>query len=173
MRKRLHRFLASTRGIAAIEFAMIAPAFLATLIAILQVAIFLFAQQVLQNAAIESGRLFLTGQNQNAGTTQTQFANQICPMISALFNCNSLMVNVQSYTNFSSANATAPTLSFDSHGNVSNSWSYSPGTPGQVMVVQLVYMWPIVGGPFGYVLSNLGNNTTEMMGVSAFRIEPY
>jgi hypothetical protein len=39
--------------------------------------------------------------------------------------------------------------------------------------VQLIYQWPIVSGPFGYVLSSLGNGTTEMMGVSAFRVEPY
>jgi hypothetical protein len=36
------------------------------------------------------------------------------------------------------------------------------------MVVQLIYQWPIVSGPFGYVLSNLGNGTTEVMGVAAF-----
>jgi hypothetical protein len=41
------------------------------------------------------------------------------------------------------------------------------------MVVQLIYQWPIVSGPFGYVLSSLGNGHTEMMGVSAFRVEPY
>jgi hypothetical protein len=42
-----------------------------------------------------------------------------------------------------------------------------------VMVVQLIYQWPIVSGPFGYVLSNLGNGKTEIMGVAAFRVEPY
>ena len=41
------------------------------------------------------------------------------------------------------------------------------------MVVQLIYQWPIVKGPWGYVLPNLGNGYVEMMGVSAFRVEPY
>ena len=41
------------------------------------------------------------------------------------------------------------------------------------MVVQLVYPWPIVGMPLGSVLSNTGYGTTEMMGISAFRVEPY
>jgi Flp pilus assembly protein TadG len=167
------RFLCAPDGATIVEFALIAPPFLATLIAIFEVTIFLFAQQVLQNAAVESGRLFMTGEAQNANTTQSQFEGEICPMINALFSCSSLMVNVQSYTDFSSASTSAPTLTYNGQGQVNNTWSYTPGTPGQVMVVQLIYQWPIVGGPFGYVLSNLGNGYTEMMGVSAFRVEPY
>jgi Flp pilus assembly protein TadG len=169
----ISRFAGARRGTSAVEFALIAAPFLATLIAILEVTIFLFAQQVLQNAATEAGRLFMTGQAQNGGTTQSQFQSQICPSISVLFSCGSLMVNVQSYTSFSGVNAAEPTLTFNSQGQVSNTWSYTPGTPGQVMVVQLIYQWPIVSGPLGYVLSNLGNGHTEMMGVSAFRVEPY
>jgi Flp pilus assembly protein TadG len=169
----MFRFARTRQGATAVEFALVAPAFLATLIAILEVTIFLFAQQVLQNAAVEAGRLFMTGQAQNSNTTQSQFESDICPMIKAIFTCSSLMVNVQNYTSFSSANASEPTLTFNSQGAVTNSWSYDPGTPGQVMVVQLIYQWPIVSGPLGYVLSSLGNGHTEMMAVSAFRVEPY
>ncbi len=169
----LARFFRTSDGTTAIEFAILAPPFLATLIAILEVTIFLFAQQVLQNAATEAGRLFMTGQAQNSDTTQTQFQSDVCPMISALFTCSALMVNVQTYSNFSGANASEPTLTFNSQGQVTNSWSYTPGSPGDVMVVQLIYQWPIVSGPLGYVLSSLGNGYTEMMGVSAFRVEPY
>lgn len=169
----LCRFGRASNAAMAVEFAFVAPPFLATLIGIFSVTLFLFAQQVLQNAAVESGRLFMTGQAQNGNTTQAQFKTQLCPMVSAVFNCNSLMVNVQSYTNFSSANTATPTLTFDGSGNVTNTWSYDPGTPGEVMVVQLIYQWPIVSGPLGYVLSTLGNGHTEMMGISAFRVEPY
>jgi len=40
------------------------------------------------------------------------------------------------------------------------------------MVVQLIYQWSILTGPFGYMLPNLGNGSTEMRGVTAFRVEP-
>lgn len=169
----LCRFGRASNAAMAVEFAFIGPPFLATLIAIFEVTLFLFAQQVLQNAAVESGRLFMTGQAQNANTTQAQFKTDVCSMVSAVFNCNSLMVNVQAYTNFSGATTSMPTLTFDGSGNVTNTWSYDSGTPGQVMVVQLIYQWPIVSGPLGYVLSTLGNGHTEIMGISAFRIEPY
>jgi len=172
--KEISRFVSTRQGATAVEFALIAPPFLAVLIAIFQVTIFLFAQQILQNAAVEAGRLFMTGQAQNAGTTQTQFAsNDVCPMVQPVFTCSLLMINVQNYTDFANANASAPTLTFNAQGQVTNTWSYDTGTPGQVMVVQLIYQWPIISGPLGYVLPSLGNGHVEMMGVSAFRVEPY
>jgi Flp pilus assembly protein TadG len=167
------RFCAARRGATMVEFALIAPAFLGLLIAIFETTLFLFAQANLQDAAVEAGRLFMTGQAQNGGTTQTQFETDICPMIQALFTCSNLMVNVQSSADFSSASTAEPTLTYNAQGQVTNTWSYSAGVPGQVMVVQLIYQWPIVGGPLGWLLPNLGNGTTEMMGVTAFRVEPY
>jgi Flp pilus assembly protein TadG len=172
--KDIARFRAAQRGATAVEFALIAPAFLASLMAVFEVTLFLFAQQTLQTAAVSAGRLIMTGQAQNAGTTQTQFAsNDVCPLVQALFTCSNLMINVQNYSSYSAATTAAPTLTYNAQGQVTNTFTYSPGSPGDVMVVQLIYQWPIIGGPFGYVLSNLGNGTTEMMGVTAFRIEPY
>ena len=106
----ISRFCGARQGATAVEFALILPPFLALLIAIFEVTIFLFAQQVLQNAAVEAGRLFMTGQAQGSGTTQTQFASDICPMIQAVFTCGSLMVNVQNYSDFAAANPSQPTL---------------------------------------------------------------
>lgn len=170
--RQISRFARTERGATAVEFALIAPPFLATLIAILEVTLFLFAQSLLQNAAVEAGRLFMTGQATNSNTTQTQFETDVCPMVSALFTCGALMVNVQSYSSVSGASAGEPTLTFNAQGAVTNTWSYTPGSPGQLMVVQLIYEWPILSGPFGYVISSLGNGYAEMMGVSAFRVEP-
>lgn len=167
------RFGAAQHGATAVEFALIAPAFLATLIALFEVTLFLFAQQTLQTAAVSAGRLIMTGQVQNGNVTQAQFAALVCPMVQAVFNCNNVMINVQNYSSFASASTGAPTLTYNAQGQVNNTWSYSPGNPGDVMVVQLIYQWPILGGPFGYVLPSLGNGTTEVMGISAFRIEPY
>jgi len=169
----ISRFCFARHGTTAVEFALIAPIFLGLLIAVLETTLFLFAQADLQTAAAQAGRLFMTGSAQNSGTTQSQFESAICPTIQALFNCNNLMVNVQNYSDFSSASASAPTLTYNSNGTVSNSWSYSPGTPGEVMVVQLIYQWPVVGGPLGFKLANLANGSVEMMGVTAFRVEPY
>jgi len=171
--RELGRFRRSRQGATAVEFALVAPAFLATLIAVLQTCIFVFAQQTLQNAAVQAGRQIMTGQVQNGNVSQSQFLSSICPMVRPLFNCNSLMVDVQSYTSFSGADTSTPQLTIDGQGQVTNSFSFNPGTPGQVVIVRLIYQWSVVSGPLGFVLSNLPNNSAEMMGVSAFRVEPY
>jgi Flp pilus assembly protein TadG len=171
--RQVARFRRSRQGATAVEFALIAPAFLAMLIAVLQTCVFVFAQQTLQNAAVQAGRLIMTGQVQNGNVTQSQFLNSICPMIRPLFNCNSLIIDVQSYTSFSGADTSTPQLNYNGQGQVTNSWSYDPGTPGQVVIVRLIYQWSVVSGPLGFVLSNLPNNSAEMMGISAFRVEPY
>jgi Flp pilus assembly protein TadG len=83
--RELAHFRRSQQGATAVEFALIAPAFLAMLIAVLQTCVFVFAQQTLQNAAVQAGRLIMTGQVQNGNVTQSQFLNSICPMIRPLF----------------------------------------------------------------------------------------
>jgi Flp pilus assembly protein TadG len=175
--RHLSRFRRAQRAATAVEFALIAPAFIAVLVALLQTMVVLFAQQALQAGAMEAARLFLTGQAQNsnsgAGLTSSQLVNQICPVMQPLINCTSLNVNVTSYTSFSNASTTPPTLTFNGSGQVTNTFTYSPGTPGQVMVIELIYPMSAVSGPLGFTLSNLPNGMTEVVGVSAFRVEPY
>ncbi len=167
------RFGAAQEGTTIVEFALVAPAFLALLFAIIETTLFLFAQATLQNAAIEAGRLLMTGQVQNAGTTQSDFKNNtVCPMLTALFTCSNLQVDVANYSSFSSAVTSAPTL-YNSSGNLLTTGTYSLGTQGDVMVIQLVYPWQIFGIPLGSILPDTGHGTAEIMGVSAFKVEPY
>ncbi len=175
LRHNVPRFGAARGGATAVEFALIAPAFLALLFAIIQTTLFLFAQATLQNAAVEAGRLFMTGQAQNSGTsglTQSQFKSDVCPMVQPVFNCSNLQIDVATYSTFSSAVTAEPAL-YNTSGGLITTGTYSPGTQGDVMVVQLAYPWPIFGIPLGSVLSNTGHGTTEMMGISAFLVEPY
>jgi Flp pilus assembly protein TadG len=157
------------QGASAVEFALIAPAFIAILVAIFQVAVFLFAQQALQNAATEAGRTLMTGQA--ASDTQAQFKTAICNnyLPTILFKCNSLIVSVQS----GAAATTAMPVLYDTNGQPITSFPYSPGQPGDTVVVILAYPWPTVMGPLGFALSNLPNGAAEMMGVAAYRVEPY
>jgi Flp pilus assembly protein TadG len=168
------RFGRARRAATAVEFALIAPAFLATLIALLQVCVFFFAQMALQNTASEVGRQFMTGQAQNNGWTANTIQQNVCKLPSfpsLLFTCGNLVVVVETYASFAAVNTSVPQLY--NNGQPITTWAYDPGTPGQVMVVQLVYPWSVVSGPLGFVLGNLPNSAAAMMGVTAFRVEPY
>jgi Flp pilus assembly protein TadG len=174
--RRVARFSRAGQGATAVEFALIAPAFLATLLAVLQTCIFLFAQMAIQNAADQAARYFLTGQAQNNNCTATQIINGgcgsmpgVCP--SALFTCANMYIVVQNYSSFAGASTSAPQMY--NNGQPITSYTYNPGTSGDVMVVQLIYAWSVFNGPLGFTLSNLPNGAAELMGVSAFRVEPY
>jgi Flp pilus assembly protein TadG len=170
--RNIRRFRGAQGGSTAVEFAFIAPALIGVLAAIFETALYLFAQANLQYAAGEAGRQFMTGQAQNSGMTQSQFKAVVCPMVQMIFNCNNLTIVVQNYSSFASASTSAPTL-YNSSCQANTASVYNPGTPGNIMVIQLAYAWPLITGPLGFTLANECNGTVEVMGVSAFRVEPY
>ena len=155
------------------EFALVATPFLAILIAIIQTMIVFFAQRALDEVASESSRLIQTGQAQTSGLTQTQFADLVCQHTVILFSCSNFMINIQSSPSFSSASPATPTLQFDSNGNVTNNWSYQLGSPGDIVVLQLLYEWPVVLGPLNFTLANLANGNRLLVSTNVFKREPY
>ena len=115
----------------------------------------------------------MTGQAQNNAWTASTIVGMVCP--SALFTCTNMYIVVQDYSTFAAANTSAPAMYNGSTPNTQASYTYnSAGAQmGDVVVVQLVYAWPVITGLLGFNLSNLPNNQVQLMGVSAFRVEPY
>jgi Flp pilus assembly protein TadG len=179
-RRSARAFFCSRQGATAVEFALVAAPFLALLVAILQAALVFFASRVLDEVTEEASRNLMTGQTQQGGVTQSNFQKYICTgsntsaLVSALFTCSKIMVNVQNYPDFASANVSSPTLTFNpTNGNVTNTWSYNTGNPGDVLVIEVIYEWPIVLGPLGMNLSNLSDGNRELVSVAVFKSEPY
>jgi Flp pilus assembly protein TadG len=168
-----------TKGATAVEFALVAAPFLALLVAMFQASLVFFASRVLDEITEEASRYIMTGQAQTASMTQSQFATFLCTgsntstLVSALFNCNNIMINVQNYASFAAASTTSPTLTFNGSGNVNNAWTYNTGNPGDIVVVQVMYQWPIVLGPLGFNLSNLSNGNRLLVSTAVFKNEPY
>jgi Flp pilus assembly protein TadG len=171
-------FLRCRKGATAVEFALVAAPFLALLVAILQSALVFFASRVLDEVTEEASRYIMTGQAQQGGVSQAGFKTYVCTgsntsaLVSALFTCSNIMINVQNYTDFASASTTSPTLTFN-NGNVSNTWSYNTGNPGDIIVVQVMYQWPVVLGPLSMNLSNLSNGNRLLVSTAVFKSEPY
>lgn len=180
VRLRSWKYFAQCRNAsAAVEFALVAAPFFALLVALFQTALVFFAGRVLDEVTEEGSRYILTGQAQNANYTAAQFSNYLCTgtntkaLVSALFTCSNIMVNVQNYSSFASASTTSPTLTYNANGTVSNTWTYSPGNPGDIVVVQVMYQWPLVLGPLGFNLSNLSNGDRLLISNAVFKTEPY
>lgn len=164
------RFVASAQAATAVEFALVAAPFCALLIAILQTALVFFAQQVLQTATSESARLVMTGQAQNQNLTAAQFQQDVCNYAPVLFTCSGLYVNVQTFNSFSGMTQMSPLQNGTFNANA---MSYSTGGPGDVVLLQVFYQWPVVLGPLGFNLSNMSGNNRLLIGTAVFRNEPY
>lgn len=165
-------FARSTSGATAVEFALVAAPFMALLMALFQTALVFFASRVLDETTEQASRYIMTGQAQSSNMSQSGFKTWVCGQTFALFNCNNFMINVQASSSFSGASTTTPTLTYDANGNVNNSWGYNIGNAGDIVVVQVMYQWPVVLGPLGFNLSNMGNGNRLLVSTAVFKNEP-
>jgi len=177
-RLRRRHFLRSNEGGVAIEFAIVMLPFFTMVMVIIQSAIVLLAGQVLQTAATNASRLILTGQAQTAGYNSTQFKAAICANLTVMFNCaNNLYIDVESFPSFTPISLSSPT---NTNGTLNTtSFGYSPGNPGDIVVVRLIYQWPIIAAGIGFCaatacgLVNSAGNSNTLVATVAFRNEPY
>ena len=160
----------------AVEFALVAPLVIALILGAMQIAVIYLAQAELENAAEQAARLVLTNQAPASGSAgQASFKTSVCGYLPALFSCSSVMVDLEAQTvNANSSDAltmTPPTLTYNSSGQVTNSWNYDPGSPGKLMILRVMYQWPVVAGPLGLVFSDLANGTLFLSSTQVFQNE--
>lgn len=166
----LRAFRRRDDGSAAVEFAFVLAPFLAVLFAIMETAMVFFAGQTLETAVADSSRLILTGQAQNGGLTQASFKEAVCARIYGLFDCDDGMtVDVQKYTAFADADLSRPV---DEDGKVKPG-GYNPGGPCEIVVVRLVYEYPVYLSMMGFDLADMSGNKRLLVATSVFRNEPY
>ncbi len=176
-RNRFAAFITDRKGATAVEFALIATPFLALLAALVQTFLLFFAQSQLELAVRQSARQILTGQVQSLDATLTQtqataaFHQTVCNNALILFTCSGVLVDVQVASQWSSANTGLPTLIYDGNGNVTN-LSFNPGNAGDIVVVRVMYMWPVFFGPIAFNMANQPNGNRLIMATAAFQNEP-
>ena len=169
----VRRFARREDGLAAVEFGIVALPFFAMMFAIIETAMIFFASQVLETAVADSARLIMTGQAQQSSYSATQFKDAVCAKIPALFDCaTGLQIDVKTFSSFSSVSVAKP---IDANGNIQNgNFGYAPGKQGDIVLVRLMYQWPVYTSLLGLdKLADLSNNKRLIMASAAFRNEPY
>ena len=165
--RKMRRLVRKDDGSAAIEFGMVAMPFLMLMFAILETSLVFAAGQVLETAVADSARLIMTGQAQQQGFSQSAFKNAVCSRIYGLFDCQGgVKIDVKTYPNFSDVDLSLP---LDANGNFQDNQTYTPGGPGEIVVVRLFYQWPI----YVALLQNMSGNKRLLVATAAFRNEPY
>jgi len=168
----VRRFIRHQDGATAVEFAMVAAPFLAMIFAIIETALVFFAGQALETAGADSARLIMTGQAQTQGFDQTAFKNAVCGKIYGLFDCAAgLYVDVKNYSSFAAISTGLP---IDANGVLqTGTFGYQPGGPGDIVVVRLMYQWPVYVSLLGLNLADSAGSKRLLMSTIAFRNEPY
>ena len=167
---RIRRLTRREDGAVAVEFAFVAMPFFALLIATIETSLVFFAGQTLETAVGDSSRLIMTLQAQSQNFDYNAFKSQICARVHGLFDCaNGIKLDVRTASSFSAADLSKP---LDANGNLNISQTFSPGGPGDIVVVRVVYQWPIWAQFFGINLSDMAGNNKLLMSTVVFRNEP-
>ncbi len=164
------RFRRDHSGATAVEFGLIALPFIATMFAILETAMVLFADHTLETATGDAARLIRTGQAQKQGLSADAFRQQICSTGYSLFDCDGLKVDVRRYPTFGSIDLSTP---LDGDGNLGDQFQYLPGNGGDIVVVRAFYEWPVFVRLMGHNLTNMPNGRRLLVASAAFRNEPF
>jgi len=177
-------FIRNSRGTAAVEFALIAPFFLLTILFLMMMGYIMILSESLSYATQKASRLIATGQAQSAQWTQQQFiTNGICPYVVSMINCTNIIVNVQpvptndasypseyySFVNTAQTALLIPTLS-------NSQTQYCPGNAGGYVYVQILYPIPIFISYFAQILGTTiyqSKNVSLISGTAAFLNEPF
>jgi Flp pilus assembly protein TadG len=166
----LLRLLRCRSGAAGAEFAIVIVPFLGLLFFSLNIGLVFLAQQTLQTATSQAARLIMTGQAQQQGLTAGDFQQAVCTNATSLFTCSGITVNVRTFSSFTNVAMLNPV----SNGAVDpTKMGYTPGNPGDIVVVQAFYQWPLFATLFGYNFSNLSGGLDLLVATAAFRNEPY
>jgi Flp pilus assembly protein TadG len=170
-RHRLIQLYRDCRGVAALEFALIALPFLIMAFGILEVGCIFWGNYELDNLTKSAARIIRTGEAQSGKLTQDQVVTQVCGKVILLTNCaTKLKVSVQTFANF--ASVTGPAAK-DGQGKLQNTFPYQPGGPSQVVLVTSFYEWPLVGPSSIALLSNLANGNYLLQSSAVFETEPF
>ena len=181
--KKLEAFADDKRGIAAVEFALIAMPFFFLIFGLLEVCVIFIMSSILEHAATEASRQIRTGQLQTAGlsaaATQQAFEDSVCDELFGLMSCDSrLKFDVQQFASFSGTGSSTPTYlpSTDptNPGGLDDSgFGFNAGAQNEIVVIRVFYEWDLIIPVMSAPLANMSNSRRLLQATVAFRNEPF
>lgn len=175
-RSLLKRWKSDQRGVTAIEFALVIVPFLATMFAIMEVALVYFGTFTLENATEQAARLIRTGQAQGQGAAYTaaKFKEDVCAQTMSFMSCgDDMRVDVRSFGTFGGVAGPSP---LDANGQLRDDFeNFSMGAGGDVVLVTVFYKWNLVASfpRFGLGVGNMADGSRLLRASVAFRNEPF
>lgn len=172
LRDRLASYSADKRGVAAVEFALIAAPFFFLIFGLLEVCMIFIMSAVLDHGVGEVTRPLRTGAAQELGMTAEEYRTLICGELMGLLDCEDrLHIDVQTISGFSSTPSGTP---LDVTGLVDDEdFGFNPGGPNDIVAVRVFYEWDLLTPVLTMPLSNMAGNKHLMQSNAVFRNEPF
>lgn len=160
------------RGVAAVEFAMVALPFFLLIFGLLEVCMLFLVSTAMEHAVQEASRQIRTGQAQESGFNEQNFRTSVCDKFFGLLDCDDkLHIDVKAIDNFGAANLVSP---LDIDGNFDDSgFNYDPGGPNDIVAVRVFYEWNLITPLLTAPLSNMAGTKHLIQGNAVFRNEPF
>jgi len=132
-------------GSVAVEFALIAVAFLGLLMFTLELGFRLYTQIALDYATARAARLLEVNSTQQLSASGATGFQTFCPLLAPLLNCAGALIGLRAVgTDYlTDSRATPTTLS----GTLTQP-AYSAGQSGSLMLLQVTYIGPALTWPF-------------------------
>ncbi len=173
------------RGSAAVEFALIAPLFLALVFSIAEAGWYYFVNTAVERANESAARLVRTGQAQTAKDSggvnvysADAFYNEICSVVAPFGACDdTLTVDVARFASFDAlASDTSSAVCRNSDNPTIKGAQFDAsdyGAQNEIIRVRICFLYKPVSPILGLQLSTNKDGRAEIVASSIFRNEPF
>ena len=171
--KRLKSWADNRRGVAAVEFAMIAAPFFFLIFGLLEICVIFTMSSVLEHGLNEASRGIRTGQLQaDSKFDKAAFEKIVCDEIFDMFECEGkIKLDVKTFEDFASTGNPSP-IQPDGSLNTSD-FDFDPGGANDIVVVRAFYEWELMTPILSAPLANLKDNKRLLQSTVVFRNEPF
>ena len=171
--ERFREWAADKRGVAAVEFAMIAIPFFFLIFGLLEVCVIFIMSAVLEHGLNEAARGIRTGELQSGEDfDRDAFEDIVCAEVFDMFECKGkIQLDVKT---FDSVATTSDMTPLDDDGELDTTgFEFDPGGRDDIVVVRAFYAWELITPIMSKPLANMSDNRHLLQATTVFRNEPF
>ena len=171
--ERFRRWAEDKRGVAAVEFAMIAIPFFFLIFGLLEVCVIFIMSAVLEHGLNEAARGIRTGELQSGEDfDRDAFEDIVCAEVFDMFECKGkIQLDVKTFDSFATTSNTTP---LDDDGELDTTgFEFDPGGRDDIVVVRAFYAWDLITPVMSAPLANMSNDRHLLQATVVFRNEPF
>lgn len=172
LRARFRDYASDRRGLAAVEFALIAAPFFFLIFGLLEVCMIFIMSAILDHGVADAARPLRTGVVQQAGLSREEFRELLCSEMMEMLDCeNRLHFDVQTIDGFNFVPSGSP---LNEAGAINGEdFGFVPGGPNDIVAVRVFYEWDLMTPLISAPLANMAGHKHLIQSNVVFRNEPF